>query len=203
VRQVVPAPVVAAPAAVAVAEPVAAAPPPPKPASPKQPRAARRAPRRSRGITVVSIAGLGVAAVLAYVVMTHGSQRTVVKREIVVHTITTVRTITVAPAASAPAPKPKAPHPRRGAAVHRAAASPHHVRLHVTARQTSWLEIRRGSSAGAIVYAGNLEGGRSVQADATRLWVRFASAGNVAVLVNGRPVVLSGTLERTFAPTRD
>jgi uncharacterized protein DUF4115 len=224
VRQVVPEPVaVAAPVVLVAPDPrpapvvaTAAPPPPPRPAPPEQPADRRRTPRRSRSVTIVSVAGLGVAAGLGYLVLTHGPQRTTVKREVVVRTVTTVDTVTVATPARSPAsdstpaspPRSPAVAPQRAVAhlsavAHQLAPVPGRVRLHVTAMRTSWLEIRRGSSSGDVVYVGNLEGGRSVQADAARLWVRFASAGNVVVRVNGKPVALTGTLERTFVPARD
>lgn len=35
-----------------------------------------------------------------------------------------------------------------------------------------------------------------------RLWVRLGAAGDLDVVVDGNPVVLSGTLDLTFVPPR-
>ncbi len=168
------------PAVVAVTAPDAPAPEPP----------AR--PRRRPGgklVPAMSIAGLAVAGVLAYAILAAGSNK---------HT----RLVTLpAQAASAPAktaaktpkakakPKPDAPAPTRTA------------RLAVTATRTSWLELRRGSSTGRIVYSGELPAGRSLHVRAPRIWARFGAAANLEIVLDGKRLPLQGTLERVFTAT--
>jgi hypothetical protein len=198
-----PAPAFAAPAVFAPA-PAAPAPPPPAPAAPS---------RRSRVVTIVSVAGLVAASVLVTILVTgrHASAKTVL----------TVAAPKAAPVARAAAPAAQtsaaqtsaaqttaaqttaaqttAAQTTAAAAAGEAAPAPADpVRLVITATRTSWLEVRRGSSTGPVVFSGNLETGKSVRARGARLWARFGAAGNLEIALDGKPLALAGTLERAF-----
>ena len=58
----------------------------------------------------------------------------------------------------------------------------------VAARGDSWLQVRRGSATGPLVYEGILERGRSVSFADRRLWLRFAVGDHLDVTVNGKRV---------------
>lgn len=57
-------------------------------------------------------------------------------------------------------------------------------------RGSSWMEVRRRSSAGELEYSGTLERGRSKSFSGTRFQLALANPGNVTVRVNGRRVDL-------------
>ena len=63
----------------------------------------------------------------------------------------------------------------------------------------SWVEVRRGSKSGKLLYAGVLEGGKQLHFRGRRLWARFGAAGNLTVRANGKPVTLRGTYDKVFA----
>jgi hypothetical protein len=56
----------------------------------------------------------------------------------------------------------------------------------VAARGDSWLQVRRGSATGPVVYEGVLERGRSASFAARRLWFRFAVGDHLDVTLNGK-----------------
>jgi RodZ C-terminal domain len=58
----------------------------------------------------------------------------------------------------------------------------------VAARGDSWLQVRRGSASGPLVYEGTLERGRSVSFTGRRLWLRFAVGDHLDVTLNGKRV---------------
>lgn len=58
----------------------------------------------------------------------------------------------------------------------------------VAARGDSWLQVRRGSASGPLVYEGILERGRSVSFADRRLWLRFAVGDHLDVTVDGKRV---------------
>jgi len=62
----------------------------------------------------------------------------------------------------------------------------------------SWVEIRRGSANGPLVYSGVLQDGERVESTGMRLWARFGGASNLQVTVDGRRVPLQGTVETVF-----
>ena len=64
----------------------------------------------------------------------------------------------------------------------------------------SWLEIRRRSASGPVLYEGTLEPGRRLHLRGARLWGLFGAAGNVSITDNGRRVELSGTQKKLFLP---
>jgi hypothetical protein len=68
----------------------------------------------------------------------------------------------------------------------------------VTATQDTWLELRRGSKSGRVVFSGILPAGEHLHVSGPRIWARFAAAGNADVTVDGRRVALMGTIERLF-----
>jgi len=104
-----------------------------------------------------------------------------------------------APTHAAAAPRPAAPTtaPKRTPV---AAAPTQRVRLVLTATRTSWLEVRTSSATGPVVFAGNLEAGRTIRATGGRLWARFGAAANLTITANGKRVPLMGTIEHTFRP---
>jgi transcriptional regulator with XRE-family HTH domain len=57
-------------------------------------------------------------------------------------------------------------------------------------RGSSWMEVRRRSSAGELEYSGTLERGRSKTFSGTRFQLALAKPGNVTVRVNGRRIDL-------------
>jgi hypothetical protein len=72
------------------------------------------------------------------------------------------------------------------------------VRISITAKQSSWLEIRDRSATGRVLYSGQLAAGRKLHFQGTRLWSRFGAAGHLTITANGRPVTLAGTFVHLF-----
>ena len=66
----------------------------------------------------------------------------------------------------------------------------------------SWLEIRRGSATGPVLYSATLTDGQTLQFHAPKLWGRFGAASNLTITVNARPVRLEGTYEKLFVAPR-
>ena len=66
----------------------------------------------------------------------------------------------------------------------------------------SWLEVRRGSATGPVLFTGELAPGRTLHLAGTRLWGRFGAAGNLTITSNGRPVRLLGTYEHVFVAAK-
>jgi hypothetical protein len=64
----------------------------------------------------------------------------------------------------------------------------------------SWLEVRRRSAGGQLLYEATLPTGGRLHFRGARLWARFGAAGNLSITVDGRPVALTGTQEKVFAP---
>ena len=65
----------------------------------------------------------------------------------------------------------------------------------------SWVQVRRGSAHGPVLYEGVLTDGKRLQFRGPRLWTRFGAAGNLAILADGRPFALTGTSEQLFRPS--
>jgi hypothetical protein len=104
-------------------------------------------------------------------------------------TVTSQRTVTAAPvstASAAPVPQPKRP-----------AALLNIVVVGVRG-DGSWLEARRGSKQGKLLFSGVVAPGQRVHLRGRRVWATFGAAGNLAITVGGRPVTLMGTYEKTF-----
>jgi uncharacterized protein DUF4115 len=75
--------------------------------------------------------------------------------------------------------------------------------LRITAVEaSSWLEVRRGSAAGAVLYESILEPGTTLHFRAPRLWLRMGAAGNLDVIENGRPLSVQGTYDKLVLPPR-
>jgi hypothetical protein len=114
-------------------------------------------------------------------------------------------------AASPPAPAPVVSTPKLHAAkpahavharvpVQKPARTAAVVRIDISApERASWLEIRRGSATGPVLFSGDLSPGRHLQLKGKRLWARFGAASNLAIRANGRPVSFIGTYEHVFA----
>jgi|GEM_PF-3262098 len=172
-------------------EPVApTAPAAPSPAA-REPEPASAPPgshrRHPRGIALVSVLGIVTALALGgYVVKDGGAKPT---RTVQLVSLATRRPAAATPArrvAKAPAPKPKAAAPRPMQLV---IANTGHA---------SWLEVRRGSTQGPILYSGIAPAGATLSYTAPRLWVRFAAAANFRITVDGRPIALTGTVDQLF-----
>lgn len=90
-----------------------------------------------------------------------------------------------------------------GAGVFLPAPAPRDVDLRVAAERAggSWIEARRGSRAGRILFAGVLVPGRRLHLRAPRLWVRFGAAGNLSITQDGKLVPLRGTYDKLFRPS--
>ena len=142
-------------------------------------------PRGHRVVTLLSIAGIVVAGVLGYLIA-HRSP------SVTTRVVTVTRTAQPAPHVAA----------RTTAAVVPATPAVTPVRLKVTATKDTWLELRRNSKTGPVVFSGILTGGQDLHVSGRRIWARFAAAGNVDVTVNRKPIELVGTLERLFAAPR-
>lgn len=122
------------------------------------------------------------------------------------------------PAAGPPTHHAAQPHARRGTsgtptARRQPTAEPKHsqptapapgrrlVDLRIAAGdRPSWIEIRRRSSTGPMLYSGTLAAGQQLHFRGARLWARFGAAGNLVITDNGRRVELSGTQEKVFVP---
>jgi energy-converting hydrogenase Eha subunit E len=65
-------------------------------------------------------------------------------------------------------------------------------------RHDSWVEVRRDSRAGPILYSGVVPAGDRVSARGSRLWARFGGASNLEVTLNGKPFTVEGTVEVLF-----
>jgi hypothetical protein len=87
--------------------------------------------------------------------------------------------------------------------VHSASAKRSLVDLRIAAHGTgSWLEVRRGSATGAVLYSAILTDGGTLHFRAPRLWTRFGAASNLTITADGRPVQLHGTYDKVFVPRR-
>jgi hypothetical protein len=133
-----------------------------------------------RVVTIVSIAGIAVACVLGYVIA---------------HRSTTIETRVVTVSQPARGTKISLSKPTRAVP---AAPAKTPLRFGVTATQDTWLELRRGSKSGRVVFSGILPAGEHLHVSGPRIWARFAAAGNADVTVDGRRVALMGTIERLF-----
>jgi hypothetical protein len=143
-------------------------------------------PRRSRTITIVSVLGIVVAlAVAAYLLSSDaGRPHAPVQQP-------TSRVSVARPAHKASVPV------RVPAAQPRAAK----VRLDITANgRASWVEVRRGSATGPVLFTGELTPERALHVSGTRLWARFGAARNVTIRADRKLVELTGTIEHVFAP---
>jgi hypothetical protein len=75
------------------------------------------------------------------------------------------------------------------------------VDLRIEARGTgSWLELRRVSRTGPVLYAGTLLPGTALHFRAARIWANMGAAGNLVVTENARPIALQGTYNKLFLP---
>ncbi len=59
----------------------------------------------------------------------------------------------------------------------------------------SWLEVRRGSAHGRVLFSGVITHGKHKRFQAHRLWVMFGAATNLVIRVNGEREPLQGTVE--------
>jgi hypothetical protein len=155
---------------------------------------------RPRRLAVVSVLGIVAALALGgYIAKSHDRKAT-----------RTVQLVSVAPkqtrtpaahrAAQAPVAKPK-PAPVAKAKPKPAAPAPRPMHLVIAnVGHASWLEVRRGSATGPVLYSGLASPGVTLSYTGTHLWARFAAAANFRISVNGRPVALQGTVDQLFRP---
>jgi len=147
---------------------------------------ATAAPQRSRTLTIVSVLGIiGALVIGAYLVFGQGGRHTV---RSVTTPVPAAKPTPVA-ATAIPAPKP-------------AAAAK--VRVSITAGgRASWLEVRRGSATGTVLFTGELAPGQSLHLNGKRLWARFGAARNLTIRANGRLVTFVGTFEHVFVAAKN
>jgi hypothetical protein len=64
----------------------------------------------------------------------------------------------------------------------------------------SWVELRRNSRNGPLVFVGVLREGRSIAASGSRVWARIGDAHRLTLTLNGRRVLLQGRVTVLFTP---
>jgi outer membrane biosynthesis protein TonB len=177
------------PVPVAVPVPAPAAEPEPAPAPAPAPQGRNRRPRR---IALVSIAGIVAALGLGGYIAKSGSAKAT--RTVQFVSLARHRTTQAAqrPAAAKPAQRvAQTPAPQH--------VAPRPMRLVIAnIGHASWLEVRRGSTQGPVLYSGIAPAGATLSYAAPRLWVRFAAAANFRITVDGRAVALTGTVDQLF-----
>ena len=115
-------------------------------------------------------------------------------------------------AATKPTPPVVRPHPRvssttsaageRTSAVAESTPTPNGAHLAVKGiGDGSWVEVRRGSARGSVLFSGVLKGGKAIDLQAPHLWVRFGAAARLVITVNGAVQPLSGTVDALVTPT--
>jgi len=101
-------------------------------------------------------------------------------------------------AAEAPTPPPSASK----STAPKATTEPRLVDLRIVAHAAgSWIEIRRGSERGQVLYRGVLADGKRLRFREPRLWAQVGAAGNLSITADGKPVLLRGTLDKLFRPS--
>ena len=82
---------------------------------------------------------------------------------------------------------------------------PRLVSVRLTAvRNDSWVQIRKDSSTGPVLFDAVVPAGQSVHVSGRgRLWARFGSLGNFDLTINGRPVrpAFNGTVDTVITPS--
>lgn len=81
-------------------------------------------------------------------------------------------------------------------------SGPMHLEL-TAARGECWLQVRRGSSAGELVYAGTLAQGDSRSFSAKRLWIELGAPHTLDAVLDGKPVTNLPRNTATVIATRD
>jgi hypothetical protein len=118
------------------------------------------------------------------------------------------RTVTAAVAPqpkTKPKTKPQAPKgqtPKRQAPTRRVAARLVDVRIVAVRGSGSWIEARRRSPTGKLLYSGVLATGHRLHLRGRTVWARFGAASNLSITVDGHPVTLFGTYDKTFRSHR-
>jgi len=173
--------------------------PPPAPATEQAVRPSRRG-----FVAGLSVGAAAVATIAALLAVAGGHHRTATPTTSAAPTTSPAPTPTTsaAPATAPPAPRarPK-PKPAPTPAPTPAAAPKPVVHVAIAAVEIgSWVEVRRGSQHGRVLYAGVLEPGRRLRFEAPRLWARFGAAGHLRITQDGRPVALQGTYDKLFRP---
>jgi len=108
-------------------------------------------------------------------------------------------------AATKPAPAAVRPHtgaPSASSAAAESMPTPNGARLAVKGiGDGSWVEVRRGSARGRVLFSGVVKGGKAIDLQAPRLWVRFGAAARLVITVNGAVQPLNGTVDALVTPT--
>jgi hypothetical protein len=161
----------------------------PMPTLPPVGQTAVETPGRSRAVTIVSVFGITVALGLgAYLALGQGRSRVVY--------------VKIAPV-SAAKPKPAVAPASVVPATPAQPASHANVRVAISTNgRASWLEVRRGSATGPVLFSGELAPDKTIHLSGSRLWGRFGAAGNLTITANGRPVRLLGTYEHVFTAAK-
>jgi hypothetical protein len=133
---------------------------------------------------LIFLLGLIAAGVLVALIVTRprdsgtaGSPRLDTQAPAVTTTSTTTTGQTVTTATTAPATTTTAAGP---------------VSLRLAAKADTWLDVRRSSPTGELLYQGTLAGGDSRTFTGSRFRVRFGAAANVSATLNGKPLPLPG-----------
>jgi hypothetical protein len=191
-----------------------AQPPEPPPIEESRPASPLKSRRRFGRVRMIASVGLATAVGLAVLVGTgHG-----LRHERQVAHATSAKAVAPKDGASAGVRPPSAyagrerppaasvrrvPVATTQPRLQRVVAQPRVVRLTVSApSRSSWLEVRRGSAQGRVLYAGELLPGHRLTLRAPKLWTRFGAAANVSIVANGRPLRLQGTVAHVFVPGR-
>jgi transcriptional regulator with XRE-family HTH domain len=99
--------------------------------------------------------------------------------------------------AASPPPPPSVSHTRLSqptAPLTPPRARPRTAGLVLRARGRCWISVRLGSEAGRRLYEGTLEPGTPVRFAAGRLWIRIGAPWNLEATLNGKPLLLPGTV---------
>ena len=103
---------------------------------------------------------------------------------------------------SAAVAAPKKHHSAAVAAPVRGVQTARTVHLDITAQVASWLEIRRGSATGRVLFSGELAAAARLHFRGARLWTRFGAAKNLTITADGRAIPLYGTTDHVFVANR-
>lgn len=160
-----------------------------------QPAEARPAPPRRRArIVAAALAALVAAAVAGASVVLLGGHRSSDKPA-AAPGATVRRAMLVPPATTSPAAEPRTT--TRSAAPVPVKASL--VDLRIAAHGNgSWVEVRRTSATGPVLYQATLTDGQKVHLRGPKLWARLGAASNLTITSNGVPIHLEGTYEKLF-----
>ena len=141
-------------------------------------------------VTVISVLGIVVALAVAASLLLRDVRPHALRQQANRASVAKLTHSASSPAQAAAVPVPAQP---------RAA----NVRLDITADgRASWLEVRRGSATGRVLFTGELTTEQPLHLTGKRLWARFGAARNLTIRSNGKPIELTGTLEHVFVAAK-